>query len=117
MIKSTEVSDLNHSATGAAFEYYDNKHVSRWGPNFFIISYLVHWPIYFVFPFKRHFNPFPNSNAWVSYVDLAIKIGHGHPSIMVYINFVELLSLIFHAKFQNHRTSVLEKIFKGFCYL
>ena len=35
---------------------------------------------------------------------------------MTYIHFVELLSLILHAKFQNHGPSGLEKIFKGFCY-
>ena len=30
------------------------------------------------------------------------KIGQGHPRVMIYINFVELLFLILHAKFQNH---------------
>ena len=33
------------------------------------------------------------------------KIGHGHPKAMIYINFVELLSLMLHAKFQNRRPS------------
>ena len=33
------------------------------------------------------------------------KIGQGHPRVMVYINFVELHSLMLHAKFQNHRPS------------
>ena len=33
------------------------------------------------------------------------KIGQGHPKVMIYINFVELLSLMLHAKFQNHRPS------------
>ena len=33
------------------------------------------------------------------------KIGQGHPRVMIYINFVELLSLMLHAKFQNHRLS------------
>ena len=33
------------------------------------------------------------------------KIGQGHLKVMIYINSVELLSLIFHAKFQNHRPS------------
>ena len=32
------------------------------------------------------------------------KIGQGHPRVMIYINFVELL-LMLHAKFQNHRPS------------
>ena len=31
------------------------------------------------------------------------KIDQGHPKVMIYINFVELLSLMLHAKFQNHR--------------
>ena len=33
------------------------------------------------------------------------KIGQGHPKDMIYINFVELFSLMLHAKFQNHRPS------------
>ena len=33
------------------------------------------------------------------------KIGQGHPKVMIYINFVELLPLMLHAKFQNHRPS------------
>ena len=33
------------------------------------------------------------------------KIGKGHPRVMIYINFVELLTLMLHAKFQNHRPS------------
>ena len=33
------------------------------------------------------------------------KIGQGHPKVMIYTNFVELLSLMLHAKFQNHRPS------------
>ena len=31
------------------------------------------------------------------------KICQGHPRVMMYINFVELFSLMLHAKFQNHR--------------
>ena len=43
------------------------------------------------------------------------KIGQGHPKVMIYINFVELLSLMLHAKFQNHRPSGSgEEDFKGF---
>ena len=34
-----------------------------------------------------------------------MRIGHGHPKVMIYINFSELLSLMLHAKFQNHRPS------------
>ena len=33
------------------------------------------------------------------------KIGQGHCRVMIYINFVELLSVMLHAKFQNHRPS------------
>ena len=33
------------------------------------------------------------------------KIGQGHPKVMIYINFVELFSLMLHAKIQNHRPS------------
>ena len=43
------------------------------------------------------------------------KISQGHPKVMIYINFVELLSLMLHAKFQNHRPSGSgEEDFKGF---
>ena len=43
------------------------------------------------------------------------KIGQGHPKVMIYINFVELLSLMLHAKFQNHRPSGSgEEDFRGF---
>ena len=42
------------------------------------------------------------------------KIGQGHPKVMIYINFVEFLSLMLHAKFQNHRPSGSgEEDFKG----
>ena len=37
------------------------------------------------------------------------EIGQGHPSVMIYINFVDLCSLMLHAKFQNHRTSGSEE--------
>ena len=33
------------------------------------------------------------------------KISQGHPRVNININFVELLSLMLHAKFQNHRPS------------
>ena len=33
------------------------------------------------------------------------KIGQGHPKVIIYINVVELHSLMFHAKFQNHMPS------------
>ena len=34
---------------------------------------------------------------------------HGHPSVMIYINFVELHSQMLHTKFQNHRPSGSEE--------
>ena len=37
------------------------------------------------------------------------KIGQGHPRVMIYINFVELYSLMLQAKFQNHRSSGSEE--------
>ena len=57
-----------------------------------------------------HFDNFPHSNAWATYVDLAVKLlnrssRQGHPRVMIYINFVELLSLMLNAKFQKHRPS------------
>ena len=33
------------------------------------------------------------------------RTGQGQPGVIVYINFVELESLMQHAKFQDHRTS------------
>ena len=33
------------------------------------------------------------------------KIGQGHPKVMISINIVELLSLMLHAMYQNHRPS------------
>ena len=33
------------------------------------------------------------------------KMGQDHPKVMIYIYFVELLSLMLHARFQNHRPS------------
>ena len=40
------------------------------------------------------------------------EIGQGHPSVMIYTNFVDLRSLMLHAKFQNHRPSGSEEDFK-----
>ena len=37
------------------------------------------------------------------------EIGQGHPSVMIYINFVDLRSIMLHAKFQNHRSSGSEE--------
>ena len=33
------------------------------------------------------------------------KIGQDHPKVKIYINFIELLFLRRHAKFQNHKLS------------
>ena len=47
------------------------------------------------------------------------EIGQGHPSVMIYINFVDLRSLMLHAKFQNYRPSGSEEedFLKQICYL
>ena len=45
-------------------------------------------------------------------VDLSLpcrKIGQGQPRVMIDINFVDLHSLMLHAKFQNHRSSGSKK--------
>ena len=41
--------------------------------------------------------------------DLCREIGQGQPSVMIYTNFVDLRSLMLHAKFQNHRPSGSEE--------
>ena len=38
-----------------------------------------------------------------------LEIGQGHPNVMIYTNFVDLRSLMLHAKFQNHRPSGSEE--------
>ena len=50
--------------------------------------------ILLTFPIQMHGQPWPYH-----------KIGQGHLKVMIYINFVKLLSLMLHAKFQNHRPS------------
>ena len=46
------------------------------------------------------------------------KIGQGQPRVIIYINFVELESLMLHVKFQDHRTSGSgEEDFKDFCHI
>ena len=42
------------------------------------------------------------------------NIAQGHPKVMIYINFVELFSLMLHAKFHNHRLSGSGEDFKKF---
>ena len=41
-------------------------------------------------------------------------ICQGQPRVIIYIKFVELESLMLHAKFQDHRISCFEEVFKGF---
>ena len=95
------------------FEYYGHIHVhspgagadNRLGTNCF---HKHKSSVHLVLPFKSYFNSFPHSNAWATYVDLA----------MIYKNIVELQCPMLHAKFQNHRPSGSgEEDFKGFCYL
>ena len=38
-------------------------------------------------------------------------MGKGHHRVMIYINFIKLYCLMFHAKFQNHRPSGSLKVF------
>ena len=40
-----------------------------------------------------------------------VQIGRGQPRFIIYINFVELESLMLHPKFQDHRTSGSGRIF------
>ena len=66
------------------FEYFCNIHVycpgvgadQPLGSNFFFSELPTFSPFaHFLqdLPFKRHFNNFPHSNAWATYVDLAVK--------------------------------------------
>ena len=48
-----------------------------------------------IFPIQMHGRPMLT----------LLYIGQDHPMVMIYINFVELLSLMLHAKFQNRRPS------------
>ena len=50
-------------------------HMSPWGPICFSESLIFSPTARFLqdFHFKRHFKSFPNSNALVTYVDLAVK--------------------------------------------
>ena len=70
---------------------------SPWGPNFFQNhKSSVHLPISFKFFLSNDIlTIFP------------MQIGQGHPTVMIYLYFVELLML--HAKFQNHWPSGSEE--------
>ena len=45
------------------------------------------------------------------------EMGQGHPSVMIYTNFVDLHSLMLHAKFQNHRPSGFEEDLKKMLFI
>ena len=47
------------------------------------------------------------------------KTGQGHPRVMIYINIVELHSLMLQAKFKKiiGLPVLNNKIYNGFCYL
>ena len=42
------------------------------------------------------------------------KLGHGQPSVTIYIYFVVLKSTMLHAEFQDHQTSGSKEDFSGF---
>ena len=51
-------------------------------------------------------------------IGLCGKIGQGQPRVIIYLNFVELESLMLHAKFKDHRTSSSGgEGLKGFHYI
>ena len=72
---------------------------------FFRITNLSPLPIFFTsFPSNDILTIFPIQ----MHVDIYCpgrNIGQDYPRVMIYINFVEILSLMLHAKFQNHRLS------------
>ena len=76
-----------------------------WGQNVFINKIFCPFAHFLqVLPFKsfQQFSPFKcmGDLCWP-----CRKIGHGHPRVMIYRNFVELHCLMLHNKFQNHRPS------------
>ena len=78
--------------------------MSPWGKMFFR-NINIHCSVLFLisckfFPLKDIVTVFPHSNAQVTYVDLAVKIGQGHHRIMIYKNIVVLETSMLHAKFR-----------------
>ena len=45
------------------------------------------------------------------------KIGQGQPRVIIYICFVDLESLMLHAKFQDHMSSGSGEDFKGYDHI
>ena len=56
-----------------------------------VLKFFVSNDILTIFPIQMHGRP--------------MLIGQGHPRVMIYIKFVELLTLMLHVKFQIHRPS------------
>ena len=91
------------------FEYYGDKHVycPELGADQIFQNHksTVHLPVSFkffssndiltIFPFQMHGPPMLTNDHALNWVKVI--------NVMIYINFVELLSLMLHAKFQNHR--------------
>ena len=92
------------------FHYYGNIHVYSPGagadnPPGAKIFHSVHLPIPSKFyPLNSILSFFPIQMHWRPKLTLP-KVGQGHRRVMIYINFVELLSVMLHAKFQIHRPS------------
>ena len=57
------------------------------------------YPLLQLFPMKWLCNSFPHSSAQENKFDLAVKKCHSQPRVIIDINFVELQSLMLHAKF------------------
>ena len=78
------------------------EHTTPWGQNLFININIL--PICsFPASFLQENEIFPLMHRR-SKLTLR-KIGQGHPRVMIYINFVKLLTLMLQAKFQTYRPS------------
>ena len=101
------------------FEYYGHIHVyspgagadNPLGPKYFhehksSVHLLIPSKIS---PFNGIFLFFPIQMHGRSKLTLPLKI-QGHPTVMIYTNFVELHCLMLHAKFQNHRPSGSQEV-------
>ena len=65
-----------------------------------------------------HIPGWEQTSTWGPFFQNHKRFFQCYHSVMIYINFVELLSLMLHAEFQKHRPSGSgEKYFKAFCYL
>ena len=54
---------------------------------------------------KKIFEYYGNMHVYSRGAGADNPLGQGRPKVMIYINFVELLSMMLHAKFQNRRAS------------